>query len=34
MNQSITKKILKTKVKSHGDKVIDFYNKEINKDGF
>ena len=34
MNQSIIKKILKTKVKSHGDEVTDFYNKEINKDGF
>ena len=30
MNQSI----IKTKVKSHGDEVTDFYNKEINKDGF
>ena len=25
------KKFLKTKVKSHGDKVRDFYNKEISK---
>ena len=28
---SIIKTILKTKIKSHGDEVTDFYDKEISK---
>ena len=30
----VYKNVLKTKIKSHGDEVIDFYNKEIPKVDF
>ena len=34
MNLSKVRKSLKTKVKSHGDEVTDFYDKEIPKVGY